>query len=62
MSYAKISRLGVKPGAVVVEMHMAFVEPDGWFHGAPILRSKFGAVAQDQIRTLRRDLASKRAK
>ncbi len=62
MSYAKISKLAFKPGAVLVEMHMAFVEPDGWFQGNPILRSKFGAVAQDQIRSLRRELARKRAK
>jgi hypothetical protein len=62
MSYAKISKLAFKPGAVLVEMHMAFVEPDGWFQGNPILRSKFGAVAQDQIRSLRRELAKKRAK
>jgi hypothetical protein len=62
MSYAKISRLGLKPGAILIEMHMAFVEPDGWFQGAPILRSKFGVIAQDQIRSLRRELAKKRAK
>ena len=43
-------------------MHMAFVEPDGWFQGAPILRSKFSVIAQDQIRSLRRELAKKRAK
>ena len=62
MSYAKVSRLSVKPGALLVEIHMAFVEPDTWFQGAPILRSKFSAVAQDQIRSLRRTLASKREK
>jgi hypothetical protein len=62
ISYAKISRCALKPGALVVEMHVAFVEPDGWFQGAPILRSKFGVIAQDQIRTLRRELAKKRAK
>ena len=62
MSYAKLSRLSLKPGAILVEMHMAFVEPDGWFQGNPILRSKFGVVAQDQIRSLRRELAKKRAK
>jgi len=62
ISYAKISRCSLKPGALVVEMHVAFVEPDGWFQGAPILRSKFGVIAQDQIRTLRRELAKKRAK
>ncbi len=54
VSYAKISRLAIAPGALLVEMHGAFEEPDGWFQGAPILRSKFGVVAQDQIRRLRR--------
>ena len=62
LSYAKISRLKFKPGAILVEMHMAFVEPDGWFEGNPILRSKFSVIAQDQIRSLRRELAKKRAK
>ncbi len=62
VSYAKISRSVLKPGALVVEMHVAFVEPDGWFQGAPILRSKFGVIAQDQIRTLRREVAKKRSK
>jgi hypothetical protein len=62
ISYAKISRLAFQPTALFVEMHVAFVEPDGWFQGAPILRSKFSVAAQDQIRTLRRELAKKRAK
>jgi hypothetical protein len=62
ISYAKISRCALKPGALIVEIHVAFVEPDGWFQGAPILRSKFGVIAQDQIRTLRRELAKKRTK
>jgi mono/diheme cytochrome c family protein len=59
-SYAKISRLIFKPGALLVEMHAAFVEPHAWFQGAPILRSKFSVIAQDQIRSLRRELAKKR--
>jgi hypothetical protein len=62
VSYAKISRLKLKPGALLVEMHMAFVEPDAWFRGAPILRSKFSLVAQDQVRTLRRELLKRRSK
>jgi hypothetical protein len=62
MSYAKISRIELKPRAILVEMHMAFVEPDGWFQGAPILRSKFSVVAQDQIRSLRRELGKKQGK
>jgi hypothetical protein len=62
ISYAKISRLAMREGALLVEMHMAFVEPDGWFQGAPILRSKFNIAAQDRIRSLRRELARKQAK
>jgi hypothetical protein len=60
ISYAKISRVAFKSGALLVEMHAAFVEPTEWFSGAPILRSKFSVVAQDQIRSLRRELARKR--
>jgi hypothetical protein len=62
ISYAKISRIAFQPGALFVEMHVAFVEPDGWFQGAPILRSKFSVAAQDQIRSLRRELAKRRSK
>ena len=60
ISYAKISRLRSQPGALLVEAHFAFEEPDGWFRGAPILRSKFSVIAQDQIRSLRRELARQR--
>ncbi len=62
MSYARIGRLALKPDALLVEMHMAFAEPDPWFQGSPILRSKFSVAAQDQIRTLRRELMKKRRK
>jgi hypothetical protein len=62
ISYAKVTRAVFKPGALLIEMHMAFVEPDGWFRGAPILRSKFSLIAQDQIRSLRRELAANQAK
>jgi len=57
VSYALIRPLEAVPGALVVEAHFAFVEPRGWFRGAPILRSKFSLIAQDQIRALRRELA-----
>jgi hypothetical protein len=60
ISYTKISRLAFRPEALLVEMHAAFVEPHEWFQGAPILRSKFSVVAQDQIRRLRRELARRR--
>jgi len=58
MGYAKLSALKGYPGVVLVESHAAFSEPRGWFDGAPILRSKIGLVAQDQVRSLRRELAN----
>jgi len=60
VSYAKITRLNEPPGALFVELHAAFAEPEAWFRGAPILRSKFSLVAQDQIRRLRRELLKER--
>jgi hypothetical protein len=59
-SIVKISRLARVPGALLVEAHFAFFEPKAWFDGAPILRSKIGLVAQDRIRSLRRELAKSR--
>jgi hypothetical protein len=58
VSYVKISRLQstTAPDVLLVEMHAAFSEPEAWFRGAPILRSKFAPVAQDQVRRLRREL------
>lgn len=61
-SYVKISRLEAPAGALFVEAHFAFAEPRAWFDGAPILRSKLGVVAQDQIRRLRRELADAQSK
>ncbi len=62
MSYTKISRLKHLEGALLVELHAAFSEPDAWFQGNPILRSKFAPVAQDQVRKLRRELLKERSK
>jgi hypothetical protein len=61
ISYTKISRLAFKPEALLVEIHTAFVEPNEWFRGAPILRSKLSVIAQDQIRRLRRELSRQQA-
>jgi hypothetical protein len=61
-SYVKISRLATVPGALLVEAHFAFSEPKDWFDGAPVLRSKIGVVAQDRIRSLRRELAKRKSR
>lgn len=62
LCYAKVSRLKAPEGALLVEIHSIFSEPRGWFHGEPILRSKFSLIAQDQIRKLRRELAPTRSR
>jgi hypothetical protein len=54
--YVKVTRYKPEPGVLIVEAHLAFLEPEGWFGGRPILRSKIGIVARDQIRELRREL------
>lgn len=59
VGYVKVSRYLPEPGVLVVEAHVAFAEPRAWFDGAPILRSKIGLAAQDQIRRLRRELQKK---
>ncbi|WP_169975799.1 hypothetical protein [Tautonia rosea] len=56
IGYAKLTRLKDDPKTVLVELRFAFAEPTNWFNGAPILRSKFSLIAQDQIRRLRREL------
>lgn len=59
LGYAKLTKLKGYPGVVLVESHAAFSEPRGWFNGEPILRSKIGLVAQDQVRSLRRELSKR---
>jgi hypothetical protein len=60
-STTRISSLVSMPGVLLVEGHFVFAEPQTWFDGAPILRSKISLVAQDQVRRLRRELAERRA-
>lgn len=55
-SYAKATRLVEPSGALFLEYHVAFAEPNGWFQGANLLRSKLPIVAQDAVRSFRRSL------
>ena len=57
-SYVKATRLAEPAGAVFIEYHVVYAEPQGWFHGANLLRSKLPIVAQDLVRRLRRKMAS----
>ena len=56
-SYVKATKLTTVEEGLLVEVHFIYAEPKTWFNGGPILKSKFGAVAQDRIRALRRELA-----
>ncbi len=62
ISYTRIGRATDEPAVLLVESHIAFVEPKAWFSGTSILRSKFGLIAQDQVRKLRRELIARRKK
>ena len=55
-SYAKATKLAEPAGAIFMEYHVAFVEPQGWFHGTNLLRSKLPIVAQEMVRKFRRNL------
>jgi hypothetical protein len=59
-SYAKATRLIDPPGAILIEYHVAFAEPEGWFNGTNLLRSKLPILAQIIVRQLRRELAKSR--
>jgi hypothetical protein len=62
IAYTKISQLDVRPGALFVEIHGAFTEPNDWFNGHGILKSKITIVANDKIREFRREIAKRREK
>jgi hypothetical protein len=55
--YCKATRLKQPQGAVLVEYHIAFDEPEGWFNGANLLRSKLPLLVQDGVRKFRRRFA-----
>lgn len=55
-SYAKITRLIEPAGALFVECHIVFDEPQGWFGGANLLRSKLPILVQDNVRKFRREI------
>ena len=55
--YTKVTALTEPEGALFVESHLVFAEPEGWFDGANLLRSKLPAVIQDATRNFRRELA-----
>jgi hypothetical protein len=58
-SYMKATQLKEPADAILVEYHMVFEEPEGWFNGANLLRSKLPILVQDSVRKFRRKLAER---
>jgi len=58
--YAKATRLVEPAGAVLIEYHAAFAEPQDWFGGTNLLRSKLPILAQIIVRQLRRGMEKQR--
>jgi hypothetical protein len=56
--YVKITRLNSPKGALLVEGHVIFAEPKGWFEGTNLLRAKLPAVMTSQARSFRRELTA----
>lgn len=58
--YAKVTKLAKPTGALFIEYHLVFAEPEGWFGGSNALRSKLPLVAQYLVRQLRQELEKSR--
>jgi len=56
-AYLKLTRLSEPAGAIFIEYHLVFTEPEGWFSGANLLRSKLPILIQSEVRNFRRRLA-----
>lgn len=56
--YIKVTELTEPAGALFIECHVAFDEPQAWFDGKNLLRSKLPLVVQDNVRSLRRKLVN----
>lgn len=56
-AYCRVTELLQPAGAMWIECHLVFDEPQGWFNGANLLRSKLPLVVQDSVRNFRRKLA-----
>lgn len=54
--YVKITQLAQPKGGLLVEGHILFHEPEGWFEGTSLLNSKLPPVLQSQVRSFRREL------
>ena len=58
-SYFKATELKEPKGAILVEHHLVYDEPAGWFSGANVIRTKLPILMQDNVKKLRRKLTEK---
>ncbi len=56
-SYTKLTSLKFMPEALLIEIHILFTEPQEWFGGRNMLRSKLPPLVQDGVRKFRRRLS-----
>ena len=54
--YIKVSELVEPAGALLIEMHFVFDEPEGWFGGKNLLRTKLPLAVQENVRKFRGEL------
>lgn len=54
--YVKFTRMTSPKGALFIEGHVLFQEPEGWFQGENTLRSKLPPAIQKQVRDFRLEL------
>ena len=57
--YLKATQLSQPKGAILVEYHSIYSEPNDWFNSANLLQSKLPILLQSRVRELRRDLRKK---
>ena len=55
--YAKITRLVAPADGVLVECHLVYEEPYGWFDGLNLVKQKVPVMVQEKVRTFRRKLS-----
>lgn len=56
--YLQAAQFEPIPGAVLVECHAVFVEPEAWFNGRNLLASKLPILVQNNVRSFRRKLSN----
>ncbi len=54
--YMKVTKLVEPGGALFVEYHLVYDEPQGWFNGRDLLRSKLRAKTEGDVRSFRKQV------